>query len=200
MRDSAPNAARDQEAEAQRLFDTGRQREAAAIYARLADKEVDKRARSILRAKEREARKIETERQLADLTARARGMRDRGNVAGAIALLEQGQKLVGDAPGVGTVAPGSDSGPISLIAAEIAELRASVAGHKRNRVMLITAIVMLLGAATVAALLWLLRPAETAPAKLTHPAEPASAPVLAQPAIVDSATAEAPATNKAPTP
>ena len=187
MREAAPNAARDQEVEAQRLFEGGRHREAAAIYARLADKEGDKRARSILRAKEREARKVETERQIADLTARARGMRDRGNVHGAIALLEQGQKLAGDAPGVGTVAPGSDSGSTTAIAAEIAELRASVSGRKRNRAMVIVGVVLLV-AATVAILLWRLRPDETL-AVVSPPAlSPTSSAALAEPVNVPAAT------------
>ena len=207
MREAAPHAARDQEVEAQRLFESGRHREAAAIYARLADKEGDKRARSILRAKEREARKVETERQVADLTARARGMRDRGNVLGAIALLEQGQKLAGDAPGVGTVSPGSDSGPTTAIATEIAELRASVSGRKRNRVMIIVGVLLLVAAATIAVVWWRLRPADAPPsasasgssASLVIPA--ASTTNAAQPVVqvpVDAPAAVVPAKATAP--
>ena len=203
MREAAPHAARDQEVEAQRLFDSGRHREAAAIYARLADKEGDKRARSILRAKEREARTIETERQVSDLTARARGMRDRGNIQGAIALLEQGQKLVGESPGVSTVSPGSDSSPTSAIAAEIAELRASVSGRKRNRVLLIVVVVLLMVATTVTILLWRLRLVETSAA----PVVPASSAIRVIPAVtpqpvdtisVDASAAAVPAKASAP--
>jgi len=39
-----------QEAEAQRLYDIRRYGDAAAIWARLADREPDKRARSVLRS------------------------------------------------------------------------------------------------------------------------------------------------------
>lgn len=157
MREAAPNAARDQEAEAQRMFENGRHREAAAIYARLADKEVDKRARSILRAKEREARKIDTERQVTDITTRARGMRDRGNLLGAIALLEQAQKLSGDAAGAGGVAASGDSGQGGAIASEIAELRSSLSGSKRTRVLLIAGLIILLLVATAGVMLRMLR-------------------------------------------
>ena len=203
MREAAPHAARDQEAEAQRLFESGRHREAAAIYARLADKEGDKRARSILRAKEREARKIETERQVSDLTARARGMRDRGNVHGAIALLEQGQKLVGDAPGVSTVSAGADTSPTTAIAAEIAELRASVSGRKRHRLLLMVVVVMLLAAAIVITLLWRMRPVETpaapvAPASTAIPVIPAGTPQPADTNSVDASAAAVPVKASAP--
>lgn len=161
IHEAAPNAARDQEIEAQRLSEGGRHREAAAIYARLADKEGDKRARSILRAKEREARKVGTERQLSDLRVRARGMRDRGDIHGAIALLEEGEKLAGDAPGVSTVSAGSDSGPTTAIAAEIALLRASVSGHKRYRALLIIGVILLLVAVAATILWWRLHAAES---------------------------------------
>ena len=174
MRETAPNNARDQETEAQRLSEGGRHREAAAIYARLADKEGDKRARSILRAKEREARKVGTERQLADLRARARGMRDRGDIHGAIALLEEGEKLVGDAPGVGTVSAGSDPGPMASIALEIAQMRASVSGHQRHRALLIIAALLLLMGISVAVLWWRLHMSEVLPEAPPAAAEPAT--------------------------
>ena len=181
MRETGLNNARDQETEAQRLSEGGRHREAAAIYARLADKESDKRARSILRAKESEARKVGTERQLADLRARARGMRDRGDIHGAIALLEEGEKLVGDASAVGTVSVGSETGPLASITLEIAQLRASVSGHKRIRALLITAAMLLIVAVSLAVLWWRLRLAD-APA-------PVLAPAAASGAMVEPATA-----------
>jgi serine/threonine protein kinase len=144
-----PNA-RDQELEAQRLIDAGRHREAAAIYARLADKETDKRARSILRAKEREARKVETERQLSDLSARARSLRDQGNLSGAIALLEQGQRLGGESAGTSTNAAGADN----ELATEIAELRSRLTSGRRNRTLIIAAAAIALIGLTIAALAW----------------------------------------------
>jgi hypothetical protein len=159
LREGTPAAARDQEAEAQRLLEAGRHREAAAIYARLADKETDKRARSILRAKEREARKVETERQLADHLGRARAMRERGNLQGAIAILEQGQKLVGDSPAVGTAGPGADGG----LAQEIADLRSQVSAGRRWRAFGVVVLLALLLAGGLGFAVWKLRQAPPAP-------------------------------------
>ena len=130
-------------------------------------------------------------------------MRDRGNIQGAIALLEQGQKLVGESPGVSTVSPGSDSSPTSAIAAEIAELRASVSGRKRNRVLLIVVVVLLMVATNVTILLWRLRLVETSAA----PVVPASSAIRVIPAVtpqpvdtisVDASAAAVPAKASAP--
>ena len=162
-----PNA-RDQELEAQRLIDAGRHREAAAIYARLADKETDKRARSILRAKEREARKIETERQVSELSTRARGLRDQGNLVGAIALLEQGQRLGGETAGSSTNAAGADHG----IAAEIADLRNQLTSGRRNRTIVIAGAVLVLVGITIAILAW--RMHNTSMATETLPTSPST--------------------------
>ncbi len=159
LREGTPAAARDQEAEAQRLLDAGRHREAAAIFARLADKETDKRARSILRAKEREARKVETERQVADHLIRARAMRERGNIHGAIAILEQGQRLVGESPAVGTSGPGADGG----IAQEIADLRSQVSATRRWRALGVVVLLALLLAGGLGFMILKLRAAPPAP-------------------------------------
>jgi serine/threonine protein kinase len=162
---------RDQELEAQRLIEAGRHREAAAIYARLADRETDKRARSILRAKEREARKIETERLLSDLSARARGLRDQGNLAGAIALLEQGQRLGGESAGTSTNAAGADS----ELATQIAELRSRLASGRRNRSLLIAGAVLALIGLAIAVLAWRMHRAPRTSTEATS-AMPAAAP------------------------
>ena len=169
---AAPNA-RDQELEAQRLIDAGRHREAAVIYARLADKESDKRARSILRAKEREARKIETERQVSDLSTRARGLREQGNLAGAIALLEQGQRLGGETAGGSTNTAGADLG----LTAEIADLRSQLTSGRRNRTIVIAGAGLLLIGITVAILTWgKQRDEPTAEAPPATASKPAPAP------------------------
>ncbi len=149
LRESSPESARDQDAEAQRLVEAGRHREAAAIYARLADKETDKRQKSILRAKEREARQFETERQLAEFTAKARGMRDRGDLAGAITLLEQGQKLLGES----SAASGAEGGASQILAVEIGDLRGRVASRRRLKALIGMVLIGVLAAA-VAALVW----------------------------------------------
>ena len=158
LRESSPESARDQETEAQRLADNGRHREAAAIYSRLADKEPDKRQKSILRAREREARKIETERQLAELSGKARSMRDRGDLPGAISLLEQGQKLLGES----SAGSGAETGSSQALALEIGELRSRVSGRRRIRALLGIALVVLLAAGVVGAVWWKLQPSEHA--------------------------------------
>jgi hypothetical protein len=158
LRDGGVNSVRDQEGEALRLSEAGRHREAAAIYARLADRETDKRAKSILRAKEREARQSENERQLAELTQRAHSLRDRGDILGAIALLEQGQRLSGETPAISTSTPG---GAESGLAAEIADLRARLSAVKRRRMMLIGGLVLVVIAVVIAVIATRLTGAET---------------------------------------
>jgi serine/threonine protein kinase len=83
----------DQEVEAQRLLDGGRHREAAVIFSRLADNEQDRRLKSVLRAKEREARRVDQDRQLGDLQTRARTLVERGDIPSAIEMLEQARGL-----------------------------------------------------------------------------------------------------------
>ena len=153
LRDRSPESSRDQEAEALRLVEGGRHREAAAIYARLADKEQDKRQKSILRARERESRQMETERQLAELSSKARGMRDRGDLAGAISLLEQGQKLLGESSASINVSAGSENANSQTLASEISGLRTRVANRRRLKALLV---VILMSALAVggAAVVW----------------------------------------------
>ena len=125
LREDPANAARDQQAAAARLIDQGRHREAASVYARLADQESDKRNRSILRAKEREARKAEGDRQATEFLTRSRTLAERGDLLGALALLEQGTQLAGDgAPGTGT---------LGVLDREAAVLRAKLRARSRVR-------------------------------------------------------------------
>ena len=85
-----------QEAEAQRFFDAKRHAEAASIWSRLADREQDKRSRSILRSKEREARRLEHDGKITELRTRAQAVATRGDLRGALTMLEQGRELRGD--------------------------------------------------------------------------------------------------------
>jgi hypothetical protein len=116
--------------------------EAAGIYARLADREQDRRQKSILRAKEREARKADQERQVADLVARARSLADRGDIAAAIDLLSQTRGL-GDA--------GASTGAVAAMAIEreIEVLRGQLRRRQRRRLALIGAVVLVLAGAAV---------------------------------------------------
>ena len=165
LRDSVPVSARDQEAEATRLSDANRHREAAVIYARLADKETDKRAKSILRAKEREARKQEAERQTTELIARARGLRARGDLAGAIALLEEGHRQSGEQAAVAASGVGNEG----MLAVELAELHTALSARQRLKMMGIIAAVVVV-AVIVAAVVLLRRAPSEAPAEQVTPA------------------------------
>ncbi|MBA3709964.1 MAG: serine/threonine protein kinase, partial [Planctomycetes bacterium] len=134
--------ARDQEAEAQRLYEVKKFGDAAAIYARLADKEVDRRQRSVLRSKEREMRKFDQEQQVSEVMARSKAMVERGDLKAAMALLEQTTgKLTSDATA-------SASGLELSLSRELAILRARV--RSRKRVSSVIVLVVILGLAVAA--------------------------------------------------
>jgi serine/threonine protein kinase len=126
LKEIAPDvAARQQEAEATKLIEQKRFGEAALVYARLADKEVDRRQRSILRSKEREIRKQDIELQVADVMARSKAMVERNDLKGAIEALEQTRSRVsGDAAS-------STSGSELAVSRELAVLRARLSARKR---------------------------------------------------------------------
>ncbi len=165
LRDSVPVSARDQEADATRLSDANRHREAAVIYARLADKETDKRAKSILRAKEREARKQDTERQASELIARARGLRARGDLAGAITLLEDGHRQSVDQAAVTASGVGNEG----LLALELAEMQTAFSARHRLKLMAIIAAVVVV-AVIVGVVVVLRRATFESPAEHASPA------------------------------
>ncbi len=136
-------AMRQQEAEAAKLVEQKKYNEAAAVYARLADKEVDRRQRSILRSKEREIRKLDVEQQVADVMSRSKGLLQRGELASAISLLEQAAaRLHGD-----NSATASASGGELTISRELLMLRGRMRARKRTRsmVMLLVVLVLLAG-------------------------------------------------------
>jgi serine/threonine protein kinase len=157
-----------QEYEAQRLFDSKRFGDAAAIWARLADHEQEKRARSVLRSKEREARKQEHESRLNDLRNRAHAAVVRGDLRGALGILEQGRDLNRDSAASTTSSSVSDV----QLERDIMGLRQRLAW--RRRVWQIGLAVLLLVAAVVAVLAvrqgWFDPPA----ADPSAPAQPAS--------------------------
>jgi hypothetical protein len=128
-------ATRDQEAAAARLIEQGHHREAAAIYSRLADQETDRRAKSILRAKEREARKAERDRAATEFVARARAMADRGDLKGALAILDQGAQAA---------ASSTSSASSEAIDREATTVRERINRRRRIRSLIILAVVVAL--------------------------------------------------------
>jgi serine/threonine protein kinase len=139
-----PVSTKDQETEAQRLFAVASYREAADIYARLADKESDRRARAILRSKEREARTLEQQGHVVELQNRSQGMIERGDIKAGINLLERGLRDVRDAGA-------SSTGAETKLLEQINDLRARLRRRKRMRLMLVLILVVVLVAAAVLA-------------------------------------------------
>jgi len=137
-----PESMRDQEAEAQRLMHNGQYKDAATLYARLADKEQDKRARAILRSKEREARTFENQNQLQEIQSRSQGMISRGDIKGGIDVLERGLANVRDAGA-------SSTGAETKIRDDINALRTRLRQRRHRRTILLVILFALLAAAAL---------------------------------------------------
>jgi serine/threonine protein kinase len=154
MRDPARETqlAKDQEGEASRLFTAGNHREAAEMYKRLADREGDKRARAILRSKEREARTLEQLQHVNELHNRSKGLIDRGDLKSGIDLLERGLREVRD-----TAA--SSTGAESRLMLEISDLRAQLRRRRHLRIIMAIALVAALAVVGVIVKLYLAPPA-----------------------------------------
>ncbi len=138
--EEAQAALRTQEAEAQRQLELGNFQESAAIYARLADRVHDRRQRSILRSKEREVRKLAYEHQLTQLKIRAKQSEQRGDLRGAITILENREPLAD--PSATTI--GMDA---SLVE-EIGRLRSALIRRRRIRLVVIVVAAIVLAVAT----------------------------------------------------
>jgi hypothetical protein len=158
-----------QEVEAQRLFEARRYGEAAVLWARLADREQDKRARSVLRSKEREARKQEHDARIGDLRAKSGAAIARGDLRGALAILEQGRELHRDSAASTTSSSVSDV----QLERDIVALRQRLAWRRRAWQISIAAIVVVLAVLAVVAVRqgWLGKPATP-----VVPAPPPAAP------------------------
>jgi len=139
MRDLAndPNAARSQEVEAQRLFHMGQFKEAAALYARLAECESDRRARAILRSKERDARTQENQNQLHEIKSRTKGLLQRGDIKSSIEVLERGLANVRDAGA-------SSTGAETKLMADITALRGRLRNRRNLRILIVVLILSVL--------------------------------------------------------
>jgi hypothetical protein len=68
----------------------GQFKEAGALYARLADRETDRRVRAILRSKERDARTQQNQNKIQEIKSRTKGLLERGDIKSSIELLERG--------------------------------------------------------------------------------------------------------------
>jgi serine/threonine protein kinase len=146
LRSEAPG--RDAQAEAERLLEAGQHKEAAALFARLADAEQDRRLRSVLRSKERDARLRDLERQEQDLAARAAASAKAGDLKGALATLEAGRsQLTKD------VTASMAGSALSATERLMLDLRARLARRRQLRAILVLGLVAAAAAAVVA---WIL--------------------------------------------
>ena len=163
---------REQEAEAGRLQDQRKFVEAAAIYARLADKEQDKRIRSVLRIKEREIRKLEQEQQITEVIGRARTLEGRHDLPAAIEMLGKARQQAGDAT--------------AALDAEIGRLQDAL--NQRQRLKLVLIMVVVLAVIAIAGwffhskLTAMMGQGHAAPAAPVTPAAPTQAPTPTAPA------------------
>jgi serine/threonine protein kinase len=164
----AKELAREQELEAQRLFQTQNYHEAAQLYARLADREADRRQRTILRSKEREARTLEHQHQVEMLRSRTSELLERGQLRAGLEVLEQGLREVRDA---GSSSTGAETRLMQDISALRSRLR-----RQRQRTLLLSLAAAVALAVAVGLGLHLLVAGHAA----ARPAAPASAP-MAQP-------------------
>jgi hypothetical protein len=136
-----------QEAEAQRLYEAKRFADAASLWARLADRETDKRSRSVLRSKEREARKQEHDHRIGELRTRAAATVARGDLQAALTMLEQGRDQHRDS------AASSASSSVTDVQLErdVAALRARLAWRRRARNIVLVLIVAVLAVVALVA-------------------------------------------------
>jgi serine/threonine protein kinase len=154
-----PQAARGQEVEAQRLFTAGQFKEAATIYARLADRETDRRARTVLRSREREARTGEHEQAVLELQNRTQAVVKRGELKAGIEILEKGLREVREAGS-------SSTGAETRLLEDITNLRTRLRNRRRTRLILAVVVAVLLLIGLV--LFKLARPAGAAPGHALH--------------------------------
>jgi hypothetical protein len=139
--DSMP--VKEQQTKADLFFEQANYREAANLYARLADKVTDRRQRSIMRSKEREARKLEQENQLNEINSRSTVMLERGDLRAGLDLLERGLATVRDSGA-------SNSGAESQLLHAITSLRYRLRRRQRMRIATVLIVLGLLAASIIA--------------------------------------------------
>ncbi len=137
---SAALSPADQASEAQRLHAQGQYRDAAALYARLADQEDDKRARSVWRSKEQDVRRLDHEQQVREAQSQAAAQVAKGEITAAIGTLTAAISAV-SAPTAGST---TNVGPEGALLRDLEALRGRVRGRRVRRVMIAALIVVVL--------------------------------------------------------
>ena len=125
----------EQLAEADRLFRKNNFRESLRLYAQLAERETDRRQRSVLRAKEREARTRLEEEQAGEAEQRSQRLIAQGDVDGALKVLDR------------ALADSSSAIVSQRLQDHIATLQKQAVGRRRRRRLLVSVVVAMLALA-----------------------------------------------------
>ncbi|MBA3846964.1 MAG: protein kinase, partial [Planctomycetes bacterium] len=118
-------SAKNHEAQAEKMLGDGHFLEAAKAFGRLADKEGDRKLRSVWRSKEREARARAHDEQINGIDQRHRGLVEHGDFKGGLDVLERGLREVRE-----TGASATDAE--TRLTTAIEALRKHMAARRRN--------------------------------------------------------------------
>ncbi len=132
----------EREKRAEELLKKGRARDAALLYARLAEDTTDRRKRSVLRAKERDARRVYEDGYFNDVVKRSENMRQQGNLSGSMQTLKRGIDET-----VSTTLS-------ARLREELTTLRTEANKRRRRRTLLIVILLMIAGLCAAA---WFMR-------------------------------------------
>ena len=129
---------------AEDLARAGEYEEALSLYAQLAERETDRRQRSVIRAKEREARAALEQQRIKGLSGRLQGFIDQRKFKEARRLLDDTQHQV------------SSQDARELLNESHARINKLIARRRRNRVLLVLiAVLVVAGAAYATQDTWL---------------------------------------------
>ena len=131
-------SAKNLEAQAEKMLGDGQFLEAAKAFGKLADKEGDRKLRSVWRSKEREARARAHAEQITGIDDRHRSLVAQGDLKGGLDVLERGLREVRE-----TGASATDA-EVRLTTA-IDALRKRMAARRRSRVAIVLIVLALAG-------------------------------------------------------
>ena len=121
--------------QADELFRQGSYQDAASLYSQLAERESDRRQRSVIRAKERDARAALEEQKVRSVLARVDGFVGQKRLTEALALLIDQQRQV-------TTQHARD-----LFEEPLLSIKKRIASKKRGRVLICLVLLAIIGAA-----------------------------------------------------
>ncbi len=138
-------SAKSHEAQADKMLGDGQFLEAAKAFGKLADKEGDRKLRSVWRSKEREARARAHDEQINGIDERHRMLVAVGDLKGGLDVLERGLREVRE-----TGASATDAE--TRLTTAIDALRRRMSSRRRNRVVMVVVVLALIGVGAFVAL------------------------------------------------